>query len=82
MEVASKEPNPEKRIDSTTDEEKVVTITEPKTGVSLPTKLNDGKVLNSMGIRKKSVLGIGIKIYGFGMILSSVFILIYLVLAK
>ncbi|KAF7129633.1 hypothetical protein RHSIM_Rhsim10G0016600 [Rhododendron simsii] len=41
--------------------------TEPKTGVSFPVKLDDGKQLNAVGIRKKSMLGIGIKIYGFGL---------------
>ncbi|KAL7232649.1 hypothetical protein ACSBR2_010627 [Camellia fascicularis] len=40
--------------------------TEPKTGVSFPIKLDDGKQLNAVGLRKKSVLGMGIKIYGFG----------------
>ncbi|XVE67859.1 hypothetical protein DITRI_Ditri09bG0021600 [Diplodiscus trichospermus] len=40
---------------------------EPKTGVSFPVKLDDGKQLNSVGLRKKSMLGMGIKIYGFGM---------------
>ncbi|KAL9458320.1 hypothetical protein AB3S75_007230 [Citrus x aurantiifolia] len=39
---------------------------EPKTGVSFPVKLGDGKQLNCVGLRKKSILGLGIKIYGFG----------------
>lgn len=48
-------------------EEKVEFETEPKTGVSFPVKLDDGKQLNAVGMRKKSMLGIGVKIYGFGM---------------
>lgn len=47
-------------------EEEIKTEIEPKTGVSFPTRLDDGKQLNSVGLRKKHVLGIGIKIYGFG----------------
>lgn len=39
---------------------------EPKTGVSFPVKLDDGQQLNCVGLRKKSMLGVGIKIYGFG----------------
>lgn len=39
---------------------------ELKTGVSFPAKLDDGKQLNCVGLRKKSILGLGIKIYGFG----------------
>ncbi|KAL7100594.1 hypothetical protein ACP275_08G006600 [Erythranthe tilingii] len=39
---------------------------EPKTGISFPVKLGDGKQLTAVGLRKKSMLGIGIKIYGFG----------------
>ncbi|XP_065879458.1 chalcone isomerase-like protein 1 [Euphorbia lathyris] len=40
---------------------------EPKTGVPFPVKLNDGKQqLLSVGLRKKSMLGLGIKIYAFG----------------
>ncbi|CDP02053.1 unnamed protein product [Coffea canephora] len=39
---------------------------EPKTGVSFPAKLNDGKQLEAVGLRKKSMLGLGIKIYAFG----------------
>ncbi|EYU44805.1 hypothetical protein ABFS82_08G006700 [Erythranthe guttata] len=39
---------------------------EPKTGISFPVKLRDGKQLTAVGLRKKSMLGIGIKIYGFG----------------
>lgn len=51
-------------------EDKVEFETEPKTGVSFPVKLDDGKQLNAVGMRKKSMLGIGVKIYGFGIISS------------
>ncbi|KAH1128730.1 hypothetical protein J1N35_000108 [Gossypium stocksii] len=34
---------------------------EPKTGVSFPVKLDDGKQLNCVGLRKKSMLGLDIK---------------------
>eukprot|EP00262_Sarcandra_glabra_P002364 TRINITY_DN12649_c0_g1_i1.p1 TRINITY_DN12649_c0_g1~~TRINITY_DN12649_c0_g1_i1.p1 ORF type:complete len:228 (-),score=59.39 TRINITY_DN12649_c0_g1_i1:189-851(-) len=47
-------------------EEDVAIEIEPKTGVSFPVKLDDGKQLNSVGLRKKSILGLGLKIYGFG----------------
>ncbi|TYI20783.1 hypothetical protein ES332_A07G260600v1 [Gossypium tomentosum] len=40
---------------------------EPKTGVSFPVKLDDGKQLNCVGLRKKSMLGCGIKVYSYGM---------------
>ncbi|GFZ19048.1 hypothetical protein Acr_27g0007870 [Actinidia rufa] len=49
--------------------EEVPVETEPKTGVSFPVQLDDRKQLNAVGLRKKSMLGIGIKIYGFGIIL-------------
>ncbi|KAB2075751.1 hypothetical protein ES319_A07G242700v1 [Gossypium barbadense] len=39
---------------------------EPKTGVSFPVKLDDGKQLNCVGLRKKSMLGFGIKVYSYG----------------
>ncbi|GMI86790.1 fatty-acid-binding protein 1 [Hibiscus trionum] len=48
-------------------QEEVAVEVEPKTGVSFPVKLDDGKHLNCVGVRKKSMLGLGIKIYGFGM---------------
>lgn len=51
--------------------EEVAAEVEPKTGVSFPVKLDDGKMLNCVGLRKKSMLGIGIKIYGFGIPLNS-----------
>ncbi|XP_026443905.1 fatty-acid-binding protein 1-like isoform X3 [Papaver somniferum] len=41
-------------------------LIEPHTGASFPVKLDDGKELAAVGLRKKSFLGIGIKIYGFG----------------
>ncbi|KAL6960539.1 hypothetical protein U1Q18_038302 [Sarracenia purpurea var. burkii] len=40
--------------------------TEPKTGLTFPVELEDGKKLNAVGLRKKGILGMGIKIYGFG----------------
>ncbi|KAF7130043.1 hypothetical protein RHSIM_Rhsim10G0016500 [Rhododendron simsii] len=46
-------------------EEKVQLEIEPKTGISFPVKLDDGKQLNAVGLRKKSMLGIGLKIYSF-----------------
>ncbi|KAI3887326.1 hypothetical protein MKX03_002730 [Papaver bracteatum] len=40
---------------------------EPKTGISFPVKLDDGMELVAVGLRKKSILGLGgIKVYGFG----------------
>ncbi|KAI3463041.1 hypothetical protein Pfo_019704 [Paulownia fortunei] len=47
-------------------EEEVPVEVEPKTGISFPVMLGDGKLLKAVGLRKKSMLGIGIKIYGFG----------------
>ncbi|MBA0675554.1 hypothetical protein Goari_017092 [Gossypium aridum] len=38
---------------------------EPKTGVSFPVKLDDGKQLNCVGLRKKSMFGLGIKVYSY-----------------
>lgn len=52
-------------------EEGVAMEIEPKTGVSFPVKLDDGKQLSCVGLRKKSMLGIGIKIHGFGIIFPS-----------
>ncbi|CBI34853.3 unnamed protein product, partial [Vitis vinifera] len=46
--------------------EEVAVEIEPKTGVSFPVKVEDGKQLNAVGLRKKAILGLGIKIYGFG----------------
>ncbi|KAF8037603.1 hypothetical protein BT93_B0473 [Corymbia citriodora subsp. variegata] len=46
--------------------EEVGAEVEPRTGVSFPVRLEDGKQLNSVGLRKKSILGMGLKIYGFG----------------
>ncbi|CAI9111467.1 OLC1v1011692C1 [Oldenlandia corymbosa var. corymbosa] len=39
---------------------------ETKTGVSFPIRLEDKKQLKAVGLRKKSMLGVGIKIYAFG----------------
>ncbi|KAA8548155.1 hypothetical protein F0562_004584 [Nyssa sinensis] len=57
--------NDDASMDGTKKEEVPVEI-EPKTGISFPVKLDDGKQLNAVGLRKKSMLGMGIKIYGFG----------------
>ncbi|XP_062105660.1 chalcone isomerase-like protein 1 [Humulus lupulus] len=40
---------------------------EPNTGIAFPVRLDDGKSLNSIGLRKKSILGMGIKVFGFGL---------------
>ncbi|KAF5197716.1 Fatty-acid-binding protein [Thalictrum thalictroides] len=40
---------------------------EPKSGVSFPVKLADGKQLQAVGLRKKSLFGLGVKIYSFGL---------------
>ncbi|XXG49424.1 hypothetical protein AAC387_Pa02g3614 [Persea americana] len=71
MDVVPKEQKEEKVTIGTSKEEEVATEIEPKTGVSFPTKLDDGKLLYSVGLRKKSVLGLGIKIYGFGMFVDN-----------
>ncbi|XP_039133586.1 fatty-acid-binding protein 1-like [Dioscorea cayenensis subsp. rotundata] len=57
-----------KMIDEKNDEieEEVKMEVEIKTGVSFPVKLNDGKQLNTMGIRKKKILALGVNIYAFG----------------
>ena len=39
--------------------EEVAVEVEPKTGVSFPVKLDDGKQLNCVGLRKKSIHGMG-----------------------
>lgn len=62
-------------------EEEVAVEVEPKTGVSFPVKLDDGKQLKSVGLRKKSMLGMGIKIYGFGNVLYIKISVIFLVLS-
>ncbi|PIA51683.1 hypothetical protein AQUCO_01100505v1 [Aquilegia coerulea] len=49
------------------EEEKIAEELEPKSGVSFPVKLADGKQLKALGIRKKTLLGLGIKIYSFGL---------------
>ncbi|KAF3444565.1 hypothetical protein FNV43_RR14257 [Rhamnella rubrinervis] len=46
--------------------EEVGAEVEPKTGVSFAVQLDDGKRLNCVGVRKKSMVGMGIKIYAFG----------------
>ena len=49
---------------------------EPKSGVSFAVELDDGKQLFAAGLRKKSMFGVGIKVYGFGTILWT-FVLIF-----
>ncbi|KAG8384875.1 hypothetical protein BUALT_Bualt04G0163800 [Buddleja alternifolia] len=56
----------EKQTKQAFKEEDVPVEVEPKTGVSFPVMLADGKQLKTVGLRKKSMLGLGIKIYGFG----------------
>ncbi|NP_001312625.1 fatty-acid-binding protein 1-like [Nicotiana tabacum] len=56
-----KEPN-----GATVKEEEVPVEVEPKTGISFAVKLEDGMQLKAVGLRKKSMLGMGLKIYGFG----------------
>ncbi|KAK6153091.1 hypothetical protein DH2020_012730 [Rehmannia glutinosa] len=47
-------------------EKEVPVEVEPKSGISFPVRLSDGKLLKAVGLRKTSMLGISIKIYGFG----------------
>ncbi|KAL0377385.1 UNVERIFIED_CONTAM: Fatty-acid-binding protein 1 [Sesamum radiatum] len=47
-------------------EEDMPVEVEAKTGVSFPVMLADGKRLHAVGLRKKSMIGVGIKIYAFG----------------
>ncbi|XP_026405427.1 fatty-acid-binding protein 1-like isoform X2 [Papaver somniferum] len=50
-----------------TSKETVAVQIEPKTGISFPVTLDDGMELVAVGLRKKSILGLGgIKVYGFG----------------
>lgn len=39
---------------------------EPRTGVSFPAKLPDGKQLCATGLRRRKLLALGINIYAFG----------------
>ncbi|WOK97429.1 hypothetical protein Cni_G06137 [Canna indica] len=48
------------------EEDKVEMAKEPRTGVSFPVKLPDGKQLNASGLRRKKILLLGIDIYAFG----------------
>ncbi|XP_050224339.1 chalcone isomerase-like protein 1 [Mercurialis annua] len=61
MKMVGKEEDVQKK------EEEVGVEVEAKSGVAFPVKLADGKHLISVGLRKKSMLGMGIKIYAFGM---------------
>lgn len=67
-----KEPKSEEK-----KEEEVPVEVEPKSGVSFTIRLSDGKQLQVVGLRKKSMLGMGIKVYAFGMILKSFFSIPY-----
>lgn len=65
---AVEEPNSVSKVATEQEEakkEEVAVEIEPKTRVSFPFKLDDGKQLGCVGLRKKSKLGMGIKIYGF-----------------
>lgn len=57
------------KVEEVEEEEEVKMEVEVKTGVSFPVKLPDGKVLNSVGIRKKKILALGINVYTFGICL-------------
>ncbi|ONK58790.1 uncharacterized protein A4U43_C09F16670 [Asparagus officinalis] len=48
------------------EEENVEMDVEPKTGVSFPVKLADGKQLMALGVRRKKVIALSINIYAFG----------------
>ncbi|CAA0820160.1 Fatty-acid-binding protein 1 [Striga hermonthica] len=56
----------EPKEDALENEKDVPVEAEQKTGITFPVMLINGKKLNSVGLRKKSMLGIGIKIYAFG----------------
>ncbi|KAI3725982.1 hypothetical protein L1987_65779 [Smallanthus sonchifolius] len=53
------------------DDKEMPVEVERKTGVSFPIELSDGKELKAVGVRKKSVLGLPIKIYSFGIYTDS-----------
>nr|AEN83505.1 chalcone isomerase [Solanum tuberosum] len=73
--------DPEKEPNGATfKEEEVPVEVEPKTGVSFPVKLEDGKQLKAVGLRKKSMLGMGIKIYGFGNTPLNIYLLTYVLI--
>ncbi|CAN4081732.1 unnamed protein product [Withania somnifera] len=58
--------DPEKEPNGATFKgEEVPVEVEPKTVVSFAVKLENRKQLKAVGLRKKSMLGMGIKIYGF-----------------
>ncbi|CAI9758570.1 unnamed protein product [Fraxinus pennsylvanica] len=61
-----KEGEENKKNEAKVDEVSVPDEVETKTGISFPGKLDDGKLLKAVGLRKKSMLGMGIKIYAFG----------------
>jgi len=64
----------EKRVAELRDEaekEEVAVEVEPKSGVSFQVKLDDGKQLGCVGLRRKQALGMSLKIYGFGIYADS-----------
>ncbi|CAI9752620.1 unnamed protein product [Fraxinus pennsylvanica] len=61
-----KEVQENKKDEAKEDEVPVPDEIEAKTGISFPGKLDNGKLLKAVGLRKKSMLGMGIKIYAFG----------------
>lgn len=65
--------------DSKKDEE-VGEEVEPKSGVSFPVEMSDGKKLFGLGLRKKAFLGIGFKIYAFGNLFHFAYIHLYVVM--
>lgn len=64
----SKQENGTKAVEEEPKKDEVPLQLEPKSGVSFPVKLDDGMQLNAAGLRKKSMFGMGIKVYGFGTI--------------
>ncbi|KAL5718128.1 Chalcone isomerase-like protein 1 [Ranunculus cassubicifolius] len=63
----SKEENGTPKEEEKPKEEVIAEEIEPKSGVSFPVKVADGKQLKTFGVRKKTLLGLGIKIYSFGL---------------
>ncbi|XP_073013564.1 chalcone isomerase-like protein 1 [Typha latifolia] len=63
----TREKQDQSKVEEEEEEEEVLMMeVEPKTGVSFPTKLADGKHLNAVGLRRKKLLGLRINIYAFG----------------
>ena len=64
--VVEVEKEVKKAKESEKEEENVKMEVEPKTRVSFPVKLADGKELASLGLRRKTIIGFNVKIYAFG----------------